>query len=151
MKRSQRQTSYHEAILCFPFIPPLVKHGRALTTSEMPCLLPTKKTKTFLLISGKIYVTITKEQQGQMGAERFLMTRSIMSKLTMPTSQWKQLFLPNPLWDIRIFCMCIPPTVRSYKLIFKYILSFNLKFILSLEGKITHSKCWLQWIMNVFL
>lgn len=76
-----------------------------------------KKMETSSLV--KIYLMITKEQQGQMGAESCLMTRSILSKLTMPTSQWKQGCLPYSLWDTHLFCMFLPQNVWSYRLQFK--------------------------------
>lgn len=72
-------------------------------------LPPTQEENENLYTNRKIYVTMTKEQRGQMGAEICLMTRSIRSKPAMPSSQWNQLFLPEPLCNPHRFCMCFPP------------------------------------------
>lgn len=73
--------------------------GDALLSSQ-------KKMETSSLV--KIYLIITKEQQGQMGAESCLMTRSIISKQTcqLPSGN-KDVCLT--LYEAHIFSACAFP------------------------------------------
>ena len=56
----------------------------------MPYLHP-RKGNEGLSTDAKIYIIDTNEQQGQMGAFSYFMTRSIISKLIMPASQGKHI------------------------------------------------------------
>lgn len=104
MKRSQRQTCSY---IVFSVLSSLDEVGNS-PQHFWDALPPTQEENENLFANGKIYVKMTKEQQGQMGAESYLMSGSIRSKPAMPISQWNR---PEPLCNTHCFCMYFPQKI----------------------------------------